>query len=989
MAKAGVVSQKEIPEQHSTDHTLIPHNLEQKELTQGPATSVVEAVEASSSSSEGEDLAMLEELSRLKARLEAKVRLKQLRKASKTGANAVIPDSASDTSHMSSTLMPPNGHSAAQPTVAKHLPRTPTRKTAPQAECTISTSGSPSMDIQELSTKATTTPTKSTAPLISPGFRTPSPPPRTRFFMSPSSGSAKKRQHSPSPLPRKPWTSAQGCADLLSTPTGHRRRKHLDSTTLAPLKAPTFHSIGSAVSPNTNSSSSSSIELDSFDDLDGDLNDAFLNALLDESDFDLHASDSSTIGIDVTTTTNDGDSTSTPTRSIVSEEVETPVGRSSNYLIEAVEARKQRREADLKRQQGLKATFLTVATASGSISSAEIVRLGHAPDFDPLTGLRIKDRVTGCQDMAKMTRGLQNIPINDNDWIREHYTQRPTAGLLQPSNSRLPLTGRLDGKNTESVKDPEPRSWLVAGVVGAKSKQRTTAKKVRYCHFQLCDLKSSAINVFMFKEVMDRHYKKIQVGDVVVIMDPKVLNQAERAGVLGVEVEHPDCLVIVGKSTDFGLCEAIKLNGNSCDRILDKRGSAYCNQHIMMVTNKRRNQRGSLIAGTSSIYDVEKPSVQIPLTGLPRKIGSSSQSGHSSDRMRMMARETRETTYIFDDGGIGTSSLADPMSKKKGQEQTDGTLSSFLMSQNNPGGQYLRQAKTSKDVAWAKDLTSPKTPTGSNSELFPAEMIRRMGYDPVTGHFVPGSPKRTIDDLEARERSIRLLAERVKSPPGPMRPLSDMLLSERRRTIDVKGTTRPIAQPRASKCATFNSVTSGREVKGDVFFSKQRLVPGTLGCGPAKKWIDLEDGSDSDGNDALLSLSQQRAKNLMESKSAIKAAGAALTGTTPASSTSATTSTMILTTTLTSTSPVKRQATVSAAEDYILSKSSSLAVKEEPSNSSRSGTSPKLDTTAVPGADTLPPAPTTLDSSLNTKSTLASVLPLNKKPRFVDFSDSE
>lgn len=160
------------------------------------------------------------------------------------------------------------------------------------------------------------------------------------------------------------------------------------------------------------------------------------------------------------------------------------------------------------------------------------------------------------------------------------------------------------------------------------------------------------------------------------------------------EVEDPGCLFTLGRSKDFGLCQAVKINNEDCGRILDTRASMYCQHHIMMATNKHRNQRGSLIAGTSSIYDLNKQPSSRPVAQPRRTAG-------------VGLIPSRETTYIFDDGGVGTSSMADPEGKKKDPLTGEDGLSSFLMNQNNPGGQYLRQAKVSKDTVWAKDITSP------------------------------------------------------------------------------------------------------------------------------------------------------------------------------------------------------------------------------------------------------------------------------------------
>lgn len=124
-----------------------------------------------------------------------------------------------------------------------------------------------------------------------------------------------------------------------------------------------------------------------------------------------------------------------------------------------------------------------------------------------------------------MTHKLCIIPLKDSDQIRGNSVQRPSAGLFPSSSS----SGRLSNiaNNAATASDLKPENWIIAGVVGAKSKQRMTAKKVRYCHFQLSDLRKAAVNVFMFRSVMDKHYNKLEVGQIVVIMNPKVLNQAE------------------------------------------------------------------------------------------------------------------------------------------------------------------------------------------------------------------------------------------------------------------------------------------------------------------------------------------------------------------------------------------------------------------------------------------------------------------------------
>ncbi|KAG0201181.1 hypothetical protein BGX28_005927 [Mortierella sp. GBA30] len=858
-----------------------------------------------SSSSEAEDAALLEEVTRIKARLEAKLRAKLLRK--KTRSNE----------HKTQESLTDNQVGTGSERKSTITPDEPTRSTgsssssAPEVHMSNKT---PPANPSSSHTDEVTPPTKRT-PLVSPGFRTPSPPPRTRFLMSPPSGaSSRKRQHSPSPLPRRSSASMLHARYGASTPTRSlQQQRPLTEDTRAGTEADNMDIVEGS------NAGTQSVESE-IDLPDEDFEDDFFDSVLDLEDFDEDEPEASE-----------------------------PTDRLKESVLTTLPSASPQRQIR---------TFPNIAAGNRSLSTAESIQLGHTPDFDPLTGLRIRDRALSCEDVAKMTHDLQLIPIEDSDRIRENTAQRPMTGVLSSGTMTSGLTGRLSRDSIITKKgttEPLSKSWIIAGVVGAKSKQRTTAKKDPYCLFQLCDLRRSTINVFMFRTVMEKHHGKLRVGDVVALLEPKVLNQAERSGTVGVEVVHPDCLLVIGVARDFGLCEAVKKNGDNCGKILDRRGSVYCTYHIMMASNKRRNQRGSLLVGTTSIYDLEKPQTQPHTAHLPRRLGGGAGLPNpQSGQRRMMAGMAKETTYVFDNGGVVTSAMVDPKNSKGSRVQKpDEELSTFLMNQNNPGGQYLRQAKASKDVTWAKDVTSPKTPTKS-SELFPSEMIRRMGYDPVSGQFVHGSPKRSNDDPEARERSLRLLAERVKSPPGPISPVSATLTSGRSRTIEVHA-----QDPHSSTTVRSNS---------------------------AQKWVDIDDRSDSDqesGSD-MLSLSQQRTKNLMKARAA---SSSALLSSAPRAAVSQMLRAMPTTEIL----PQSRIPQANSATPLI-SASANDALANRSHQISKPGLIPAHtlagsdDGTGLPAFDTQPqsiiPVMISAPASLSTA-------PPSKKPKFVDLSDSD
>ncbi|KAG0036341.1 hypothetical protein BGZ82_004338 [Podila clonocystis] len=749
--------------------------------------------------------------------------------------------------------------------------------------------------------------------------------------MSPPSGAySRKRHHSPSPLPRRDSFSAPR-PNLASTPTsgiasrGIKHNMEAYRTRLS-FDKPITPSRGRAPSSGTNG--------------DDQLDDAFLDQVLDDLD---------------------------PEGSIDAQSLVQDESRTSQPLTAHFEEKGKRRAEEQAKADLPKPTFKTVASQAPVVSDEIAIERGHTESYDPLTRLRIGERYQSLSAVVRMTYGQTVLPIKNTEQIHTALLRFSNTGALLTASMSSTRPGLL-GDPTDSISKPGTEtaatSWILAGVVGAKSKIRTTVKKARYCHFQLSDLNNSAINVFLFRKVLEAHYGSIEVGDVVVIMNPKLLNQTERAGMLGVEVDDPGCLFTLGQSKDFGLCQAVKLNNEDCGRILDTRASMYCQHHIMMATNKHRNQRGSLIAGTSSIYDLNKqPSSQTQARPMaqPRRTGASGASGASS------LMSSRETTYIFDDGGIGTSSLADPEGKKKDPLARGDGLSSFLMNQNNPGGQYLRQAKVSKETVWAKDITSPKTPT-KNTDSFPAEMIRRMGYDPVSGQFVPGSPKRSAEDPEARERSIRLLAERVKSPPAPIALMSTMV---RKRKLDSDA-----INPRG-----------GQVVQGDVFFDRGSGQGSRTGQTPMtppsakKKWVDLNldsSSDDDDGNGPLLSLTAARERNLMEARKNATPGGASTTHANLMSPPRA---------------QPQRKLEPSSSMSMLMNRTStsapSLAGKARPSVPSNTTTSSLKEqaSTSAPSSSSsssaLPPSATGTDTRPK-----PSGQPAPKKGKFVDLNDS-
>lgn len=298
-------------------------------------------------------VAKLEEVNRMKARLEAKLRAKQLRKSAK-GIEAHGTLEASDGTIVSGdTATPTRSVVKCDPLII------PT----PEAG---SNGGPPSESPSDM-----TTPTTSTTPLISPGFRTPSPPLHSRFMSPPSGASSRKRQHSPSPLPKASSTSTQRFGSLTPTPKRYLRFPTEGANT--PEKASSFHD-----KMKQELKASKTWTEETYDELlDDELDGASLDALLSD-DFD-QVGTKDVKEIATVESSTDLSTTETGGR-----------GTTNHSLTEIVENQRRKREAEIAALKAPKATFYTVAADLEPLSTSESTRLRHTSDFDPLTGLRIR-----------------------------------------------------------------------------------------------------------------------------------------------------------------------------------------------------------------------------------------------------------------------------------------------------------------------------------------------------------------------------------------------------------------------------------------------------------------------------------------------------------------------------------------------------------------------------------------------------------------------
>lgn len=141
--------------------------------------------------------------------------------------------------------------------------------------------------------------------------------------------------------------------------------------------------------------------------------------------------------------------------------------------------------------------------------------------------------------------------------------------------------------------------YVVWGIVGQKSDARDTQaqQSSKFCVLLLTDLKMD-ISVYLYDGAFERYWK-LPVGSLVYLLNPGI--QKPRPGTrtrVSLKVVDPDCVLEVGRATDFGICRSIKADGAQCTAWVDAAKQEVCDFHIDLALQKTVNKRMEFAGGT-------------------------------------------------------------------------------------------------------------------------------------------------------------------------------------------------------------------------------------------------------------------------------------------------------------------------------------------------------------------------------------------------------
>ncbi|KAF9450739.1 hypothetical protein P691DRAFT_664712 [Macrolepiota fuliginosa MF-IS2] len=277
---------------------------------------------------------------------------------------------------------------------------------------------------------------------------------------------------------------------------------------------------------------------------------------------------------------------------------------------------------------------------------------------------------------------------------------------------------------------------------------------------------------------------KVKEGDVVALLNPKILKPFQRSqdtphpvnNILALTPESSDSIVVIGRSRDLGMCGVVKRDGKACGSWCDKRVSDVCEYHLQNAVQHRRAGRAEFSVGTS---------------------GMSATSVHKRKAEYDPARQwglkpeeaTRGSTYVIS-GHVVSGSNADPRNmyvgetmgregqakaQRKSVGDADRALKALLERDHNGMKAVLlaREASGISNSGKSENKSaflSDDEPPRSGKNAFTAEVVKQLGFDPTRKTGRSKKPDNSViqSKLDALKDARQARKEVTLGPrPGP------------------------------------------------------------------------------------------------------------------------------------------------------------------------------------------------------------------------------
>ncbi|XP_038066848.1 protein MCM10 homolog [Patiria miniata] len=185
--------------------------------------------------------------------------------------------------------------------------------------------------------------------------------------------------------------------------------------------------------------------------------------------------------------------------------------------------------------------------------------------------------------------------------------------ILNPLVSSSKLESMMEGRKMlrlsvlQKYLDTGPISgdWVTMGVIVSKLPPKTSSKGKAFSIWKLSDLSicDQPVTLFLFGKSHDDHWKTVQ-GSVVGLLNASVMPPKDNAQDDGVSlsIDHPDKLLLLGTSKDFGHCRGRRKDGKACSMVVNMAVSEFCQYHVQSEYKKHSAKRSDLQSSYGGVH---------------------------------------------------------------------------------------------------------------------------------------------------------------------------------------------------------------------------------------------------------------------------------------------------------------------------------------------------------------------------------------------------
>ncbi|XP_050338834.1 protein MCM10 homolog isoform X8 [Bactrocera neohumeralis] len=315
----------------------------------------------------------------------------------------------------------------------------------------------------------------------------------------------------------------------------------------------------------------------------------------------------------------------------------------------------------------------------------------------------------------------------------------PIFGLriLGPKISSALLLERMAGRKLVTFNELSRQmdlktasDWVIAAVLISKEVKCSSKNLSRFTIWRLSDLQGNmkTISVLLFQNAHNELWKT-SPGTCVAILNPTFIEKKSYTqDIANLSIETANNVLILGKSKDFGICKAKKMNGQQCTNFINLQDSDVCVFHIKKEFTKALGP----FAAKKTKFDQKIQTDRLILDSL------------SNTKITTLKSNISSVTQKYKNYGIATKVVADENQRKTYLE----SVKSLYMTPNFANIFSQNQSRIEFKVTDTHQKTKDKD----------LEVLKRCPIEKVNPNSIRGTvggKKRVLDVLNGSENSKR------------------------------------------------------------------------------------------------------------------------------------------------------------------------------------------------------------------------------------------